>query len=171
MAQQPSLKSIWIHLHSRFCTNVSGVNKSCSNLAVPVELCRLPLKIFCWRQYLIHFHRFINFYLEKAVSRRRHSIRDYAFTMMAVFKSKLDQTLKKDETYWAEKTKSSEGGMVTNLECIKLSNRHLNQSPTPNSLITRPDFKKILWNWVWLSGYTPNYKIGNSGGAWQHFSV
>lgn len=94
MAQQPSLKSVLIHLHSRFCKNVSGVNKSCSNLAVPVELCRLPLKIFCWRQYLIHFHRFINFYLEKAVSRRRHSIGDYAFTMMAVCKNKLDQTLK-----------------------------------------------------------------------------
>ena len=43
----------------RFCKNTLGLNKSASNIATLGELGRLPLKLTCYRQALLYFHRLL----------------------------------------------------------------------------------------------------------------
>ena len=45
--------------HMRFCKNTLGLNKSASNIATLGELGRLPLKLICYRQALLYFHRLL----------------------------------------------------------------------------------------------------------------
>ena len=45
--------------HMRFCKNTLGLNKGASNIATLGELGRLPLKLTCYRQALLYFHRLL----------------------------------------------------------------------------------------------------------------